>query len=113
MSNFSHGRASEEAAVEYLKLQKFEIVEQNYRTRYCEIDIVANKNKTVYFVEVKYRQSSVQGTGLDYITPKKLKQMRFAAEMWVQEHDWKGDYELSAIEVSGKDFKVVEFISQI
>ena len=112
-SSFSHGRVAEEVAVEYLKKQKYEILEQNYRNRYCEIDIVAKKNKSVYFVEVKYRKSSAQGTGLDYINAKKLKQMRFASEMWVQEHGWTGDYELSAIEVSGQDFRVAEFISQV
>ena len=113
MTNFSHGQAAEAAAVEYLGQQGFKILEQNYRTRYCEIDIVAGKGKVIYFVEVKYRMSNAQGTGLDYITPKKLNQMKFAAKMWAQEHDRKGDYELSAIEVSGLDYKITNFLPEL
>lgn len=111
MTNFSHGHDAEAAAVEYLKQNNYEILDQNWRTRYCEIDIVVKKAKTIYFVEVKYRVSNAQGMGFDYITPKKLKQMRFAAEMWVQEHNWAGDYELAAIEASGLDYKVTNFLA--
>lgn len=111
MTNVSTGRQAEEAAAEYLRQHGYEVMEQNWRTRYCEIDIVARKGKTVYFIEVKYRMSSSQGAGLDYITPKKLGQMRFAAEMWVQEHQWTGEYRLGAVEVSGEGFLVTEFVS--
>lgn len=113
MTNFSHGVVAEAAAVEHLKQQGFKILEQNYRTRYCEIDVVAGKNKTIYFVEVKYRMSNAQGTGLDYITPKKLNQMRFAADIWAQEHNWTGDRELSAVEVSGLDYRITNFLSEL
>ncbi len=117
MTTFNTGRQAEAAAVGYLKTKSFEILAQNWRTRYCEIDIVAQKsnkkNKTVYFVEVKYRKTSAFGGGLDYILAKKLKQMRFAAEMWVSENNWNGDYSLAAIEVSGPDFIITQFIDQL
>lgn len=111
MTNFSHGREAEDAAAEYLQKQGYKILTQNWRTRYCEIDIVAQKAKCILFVEVKYRQNSRQGSGLDYITPKKLQQMRFAAEMWVQEHRWRGNYRLGAIELTGTTFQVTTFLS--
>lgn len=95
------GRDAEEVAAEHLKRQGYEIVAQNWRTRWCEIDIIATKNKTVYFVEVKYRKSSVWGDGLDAITDKKLEQMSFAAEMWVHAENWAGDYSLAAMSLSG------------
>jgi hypothetical protein len=37
----------------------------------------------MYFVEVKYRRTNRQGSGLEYVTAKKLEQMRFAASSWV------------------------------
>jgi uncharacterized protein (TIGR00252 family) len=104
------GQQAEQAALEYLDQQGYKIIGQNWRTRWCEIDIVAEKDKRVHFVEVKYRASSSQGSGLDYITPRKLRQMRFAAEMWVQNHNWRGDYGLSALEVSGPTFQVTDFL---
>lgn len=113
MTTFNTGRLAEKAAAEYLKGLGFKIVQQNWRTRFCEIDIVAQKDKTTYFVEAKYRHSLAQGSGLDYITSKKLKQMEFAARMWVSDHRWPNDYNLSAIEVTGPHFEVTNFIDII
>jgi uncharacterized protein (TIGR00252 family) len=95
------GRQAETAAADYLKSKGYEIIDNNWRTRWCEIDIVAKKHRTVVFTEVKYRKSSSWGDGLDAITPKKLQQMSFAAELWVSSNDWRGDYGLIAISTSG------------
>lgn len=76
----------------------------------CEIDIIAERDKTVYFCEVKYRLTNRQGAGLDYITPKKLKQMQFAAESWVHVNGHNGEYQLCAIEVSGPEFRITSAI---
>jgi len=109
MSTFQ-GREAENAASDYLKLQGLIIVDQNWRTRWCEIDIVAEssenkgllrREKIIHFVEVKYRKSKSQGDGLEYITPKKQEQMKRAAQFWINEHNWSGDYQLDAIAVSG------------
>ncbi len=110
MGGATTGREAERRAAEYLQTQGYEIIDQNWRTRYCEIDIIAVNSGRVHFVEVKYRAHNLQGAGLDYITARKLDQMRFAAEMWVQEHDWRGDYSLSAIEVSGPTFQITNFL---
>lgn len=110
MTATSTGRQAETKAAEYLKGQGYAILDQNWRTRYCEIDIVAQKDKAVYFVEVKYRASDSWGGGLEYITPNKLQQMSFAAEVWVSTNQWQHDYQLAAIEVSGNDFTVTKFL---
>ncbi len=113
MTTFVSGRQAEAAAAQYLKDQGFKVLDQNWRTRWCEIDIVAQKAKTIYFVEVKYRRSDAFGGGLDYITPKKLEQMTFAAEMWVSQNRWSGDYQLSALEVSGADLQISNFVTDL
>ncbi len=104
------GRTAEDAAAQYLSKLGYEVLDQNWRTRWCEVDIVAKKANEVFFVEVKYRQSDSWGGGLDYITPKKLKQMQFAAEFWASDHKWNGDYHLSAIEVTGCTFQITNFL---
>jgi uncharacterized protein (TIGR00252 family) len=113
LSSFSSGRQAEAAAAEYLRNKKFKILAQNWRTRWCEVDIIAQKKKTIYFVEVKYRQSDRQGSGLEYITPRKLGQMKFAATFWVAQNNWHGDYSLAAIEVSGQDFVATTFLPEL
>lgn len=108
MSNYAVGHSAEKTAAEYLKSQGFKIKELNWKTKYCEIDIVAEKAKTVYLIEVKYRKNAKQGYGLEYITLKKLKQMQFAAEMWVSSHNWNGDYQLAAIGIDGGEITFVD-----
>jgi uncharacterized protein (TIGR00252 family) len=104
------GKKAEMIAREYLKSKGYKILDQNWRTRFCEIDIVARKVKTIYFVEVKYRSTINSGDGLDAITAKKLEQMQFAAEMWVNSNKWMGEYQLVAISLSGQPAKVTSFI---
>lgn len=113
MTNHSQGHEAEQHAARYLVANGYKVEQVNWRTPACEIDIVAKKQGVVYFVEVKYRKHSGQGLGLDYITPTKLKQMQFAAQCWVQESRWNGDYELAALEVTGQDFDVTSFLPNI
>ncbi len=104
------GRQAETAVADYLKAEGYKIVGQNWRTPRCEIDLIAKKNKAIYFIEVKYRVSDAQGSGFSYITPAKLRQINFAARVWLQQNNWSGDYSFLAAEVSGLDFKVTEII---
>lgn len=113
MTNFAHGREAEAAAARYLESQGFTVIAQNWRTKRCEIDIVATKKRTAYCAEVKYRQNTQQGSGLEYITPKKQQQMSFAAEIWAAQNNWKGEIVLSAIEVSGENYEITKFIETI
>jgi putative endonuclease len=113
MTTFTIGRQAEAAAAKYLESQGFRVVEQNFRTRTYEIDIIVTKDDIIYFVEVKYRQNDEFGSGLEYITPRKLKQMQFAAELWLQDHQQIEAYRLAGIEVSGSDFEVRNFIESL
>lgn len=109
MTTFDTGRKAEAAVAAFLVRKGCAILAQNWRTRCCEIDIVALRDGVVYFCEVKYRRTTDQGSGIDYITPKKLQQMHFAAETWVHVHGWTGEYQLCAAEVSGACFAVTRF----
>lgn len=110
MTNHQVGHDAEKLAATWLSERGFKIVELNWRTRYCEIDIVARHKKTIYFVEVKSRASQKWGSGLDYITPKKLGQMKFAGELWVAENKWSHGVCLAAISVDGNQITFVEIL---
>ncbi|HMH31331.1 MAG TPA: YraN family protein [Methylomirabilota bacterium] len=107
------GRKAERAAVVYLEMRGYKILEQNWRRPRCEIDIIATKDDVVHFVEVKYRFKDDQGSGLDAITATKLKQMQRAAWTWVDESKWHGEYLLSAVEIAGKEFAVISFVENV
>lgn len=113
MSTFTTGRFAEKAAADYLKAQGFSIVAHNWRTEWCEIDIVACHKGAIYMCEVKYRERTSHGGGIASITPKKLHQMARAADSWAALHNWTGEYQLAALEVSGADFTITAFITDL
>lgn len=76
------GNASESAAARELERRGHEIIARNWKTKWCEIDIVSRKDDTYYFTEVKHRRNDTAGDGLAAITPKKLAQMRYAAKFY-------------------------------
>lgn len=49
------GAAGEQLAAEHLVRRGFQIIERNYRTRWGELDIIAVKDRTIVFCEVKTR----------------------------------------------------------
>lgn len=73
------GDAAEREVEEYLVEKGHVILDRNWRTKFCEIDIVSKCGDTVYFTEVKYRRNDNQGGGMAAITAKKQQQMVFAA----------------------------------
>ncbi|MDL2342061.1 MAG: YraN family protein [Patescibacteria group bacterium] len=110
MSPTEIGKKAEIAASAYLEMRGFLILERNFRRPRCEIDIIAQKDNAVHFVEVKYRRTDDQGSGFDAITSAKLRQMARGAHIWIDETKWHGEYVLSAIEVSGPTFAIMGFI---
>ncbi len=114
MTNYAHGHDAEKYAAEWLRERGYEIIALNWRDRRAEIDIVARHgHEPLRLIEVKYRASSTQGDGFAYITPAKLRQMAFAAELYVAKERYAGEYTLAALELSGGDYVVTGFIEQL
>lgn len=69
------GQTGENAAARFLQLHGYKILEKNFRSRFGEIDIVALKNETVVFVEVKTRGRGAldtPGASVDVFKQRKL-----------------------------------------
>lgn len=101
MTTKSIGDAAENNVATYLQGDGHVIQERNWRTKFCEIDIVSQKDDTIYFTEVKYRKNANQGGGFAAITPKKLRQMKFAAEYYALKYPSKYNLCLAAASVVG------------
>lgn len=106
MKHNEDGAKAEQKVADYLKEQGYDVVEQNWKTTQCEIDIIAKKDGRVQFFEVKYRRTDAFGSGFDYITKAKQRQMHFAAQYWAAAHQWEGEVALGAASVSGTDYAV-------
>jgi len=100
MNTKQSGDSAEAAVAEFLRQGGYKILERNWKTPYAEIDVVAEKDKSVCFVEVKYRRSLSAGDGFDYITSQKLSHMNRAAEAWIQANNYNGPHYLMAAAVT-------------
>ncbi|MDQ5982053.1 MAG: ribonuclease [Patescibacteria group bacterium] len=106
------GTVAEEVVANYLERHDHEIIDRNWKTKYCEIDIVSQKDGVVYFTEVKYRRQSNQGGGFAAITKKKQDQMTFASKIYTkakQMHD--KDLLLAAASVTGEPPVVEDWLT--
>lgn len=111
VTEVTSGTQAESFAASFLKQKGFCIVDCNWRTKVCEIDIIAQKDDVTYCVEVKYRKNARHGDGLTAITPKKLAQMKFATRIWQQFHNaHEESIQLAVISVSGDPMRIDNFL---
>ena len=96
------GNASEQLAVKWLESEGHRILERNWRTKYCEVDIISQKNDELYFIEVKHRRNSQSGDGLAAITRQKETQMRRAAQLYLVRESLQAPVHLMVIATSGE-----------
>lgn len=105
------GDSGEDEAARYLSANGHEILARNWRTKYCEIDIVSRHRQKLYFTEVKYRKNARFGGGIAAVTPAKLKQMAFAAEMFLYTHKITNtDVRLAVADVEGEEPHLTAFV---
>ncbi|MDF2630782.1 MAG: hypothetical protein K0R39_4613 [Symbiobacteriaceae bacterium] len=69
------GRAGEEAAARHLLGLGYRIIARNLRFRFGELDIVAEEDGCLVFVEVKTRTGVGYGTAAEAVTPAKQRQL--------------------------------------
>lgn len=74
------GSEGEKLAERYLTGAGFRIVEKNYRCRFGEIDLIAEKLGELYFIEVKSRATSMFGDPYFSIRSQQSRRMGRAAE---------------------------------
>lgn len=83
------GNHGELEAINYLKGRGFSILQKNYHTRLGEIDIVAKKDKTIYFIEVKTRANDLKGKPYEAINFYKINHLKRASNMFLLQNNYK------------------------
>ncbi len=82
------GIQGEKLAAKFLKRRGYKITQRNYKCKLGEIDIVAQQDKTVVFVEVKTRRTEEFGPPQYAITAAKKKQISKAALSYIREKNF-------------------------
>ncbi len=84
MSNKTLGSHGESLAREHLCSLGYRILEENFRNKLGEIDLIAQDGKTICFVEVKTRQSLGQGQPYEAVTPWKIRKLTQMAAFYLK-----------------------------
>lgn len=84
------GEAGESLAVRSLKKNGYEIIEQNYRCKLGEIDIIARDGRVLTFIEVKARRTSDFGGPKWAVTPRKQRKISMVALKYLKETEQMG-----------------------
>lgn len=88
----SSGNLGEQIAIDFLEKKAYKILHQNYRYRQYEIDIIAEKEKTLHFIEVKLRGSDNFGSPASFVSKAQQKNIAQAANNFINQLE--GDPEL-------------------
>ena len=80
----SRGKWAESVAQSYLRAKGFETLNENYRCRHGELDLVMRDGSTIVFVEVRYRKSSRYGSSAESITTAKQQRLIATARHYLQ-----------------------------
>ncbi|MDR0879834.1 MAG: YraN family protein [Clostridioides sp.] len=86
--NREKGILGERVATEYLIKNGAEILEKNYKNNFGEIDIIANMDEKLVFVEVKSRTNLHFGYPAEAVDLKKRHKIIKIAKYYISEHNY-------------------------
>ena len=101
------GRTGERLAAEELSRQGYHILEKNFRCSYGEIDLVAEDEQDLIFVEVKTRRGSAFGLPEEAVTLRKQQKIIQVASYYLDLHacsqrSWRIDVVAVQLDKGGK-----------
>lgn len=80
----SVGKSGEQAVEKWLTLNNFKVLARNYSIRYGEVDLIAQKDDVIAFIEVKTRKTEYFPTSLVVNKAKQLKIIKAAKHFVLQ-----------------------------
>ncbi|MBI1863451.1 YraN family protein [Candidatus Microgenomates bacterium] len=83
MSNILTGKRGEQLAYDHLRALGYRIIDTNVRTRFGEIDLIAELNEVIHFIEVKTRIGIGHGKPYEAVNYYKMRHMLHSAQAYV------------------------------
>ncbi|MCF7877545.1 MAG: YraN family protein [Candidatus Omnitrophica bacterium] len=109
--NLILGNLGESIAKDYLKKKGYKIIDQNYRTRYAEIDLIAIYRRVLIFIEVRTKIGERFGSPEETLSKKKINKITRNCLAYIYQNGWKKDYRIDAICVVFEENKGLERVS--
>jgi putative endonuclease len=84
-STIEIGKHTEKLAIKYLENHNLLVIEQNFRSKFGEIDIICHdeKQQQIVFVEVRYRKSTFFGHPAESINKNKQRKLINTAKYYI------------------------------
>ena len=112
MNNIEKGKLGEEIASRYIKSKGGIIIEQNYRTKIGEIDLIAKINGELVFVEVKSRSSINYGYPAEAVNYKKQRKITNVAKYYILDNSLENvSVRFDVIEIYLKNKKINHIVN--
>ena len=80
------GQSIEASVSSYLHSQGLSLIQRNFRCRQGEIDLIAQQEDTLVFIEVRFRQQSAYGDPLASVTRSKQRKIIQSARFFLMKH---------------------------
>ena len=93
------GAWGEALAAEYLRKKRYKILAAGYRSRFGEIDLIAEDRKFLVFVEVKLRKSADFAKAMEYVDRRKQDRIRTTASMYLSQNPTRLQPRFDVIEI--------------
>ena len=106
------GRLGEQLAKAHLEALGYEILDENWTYGKAEVDLVAYKDKTIIFVEVKARSGNFFGEPEDFVDNRKRKLLADAADeyIYLMNHQGEARFDIVAILFDSKQNHTLKHI---
>ncbi|WP_276359062.1 YraN family protein [Daejeonella sp. H1SJ63] len=93
------GANGEQIARRYLEESGYEILDQNWTFGKAEIDLIAYKDSTIVFAEVKTRRNNTFAEPEDFVSDEKQRLLAFAADEYIHLMDHQHEVRFDIITV--------------
>ena len=93
------GNWGEKLAVKRYRKMGYRCIAQGFRSRFGEIDIIAENREFVVFVEVKLRKSGDFAAGREYVDYRKQERIRKTAMVWLGENECEKQPRFDVVEI--------------
>jgi len=77
------GQQAEQQALNFLQQQGLSLITRNYHCRQGEIDLIMEDQKTLVFIEVRYRKGCNFGSSAESVTLRKQQKIIHTAEHYL------------------------------
>ncbi|WP_297984870.1 YraN family protein [uncultured Campylobacter sp.] len=109
LAEYLFGHEAEKTAAKFLSKNGYKILNLNYKTKFGEIDIIAMRDSTLHFIEVKASTKDYQT--IYRVTQSKLEKIIKAIDFYMLNSNLNLPYQIDIICINNQNIELIENIT--